>query len=170
MRIYLVGLMGSGKTTAGKALAKKLGISFHDLDDIIEAQIGMTISEYFEQFGEDKFRKVEQECLRKTFGFEDVVIATGGGAPCFFNNMEEIKNNGISFYLKANVNLLCSRLIDAKSKRPLISDISNEQLAENLKGLLVKREPYYEKADYAVNAMDPLHEMLQIIRDYLKIE
>lgn len=164
MRIYLVGLMGSGKTTAGKMLAKKLGVPFQDLDDIIEAEIGMTISEYFEQFGEDKFRIVEQECLRKTFSFEDVVIATGGGAPCFFNNIDEIKNNGISFYLKANVNLLCSRLIDAKSKRPLISDISNEQLAENLRGLLDRREPFYEKADYVVNAIDPLPEILQIIK------
>jgi shikimate kinase len=164
MRIYLVGLMGSGKTTAGKTLAKKLGVPFHDLDDIIETEIGMTISEYFEQFGEDKFRIVEQECLRKTFSFEDVVIATGGGAPCFFTNMDEIKNNGISFYLNANVNLLCSRLIDVKDKRPLISDISNEQLAENLRGLLDRREPFYEKADYAVNAKDPLPEILKIIK------
>jgi len=162
--IYLVGLMGCGKTTAGKTLAKKLSLPFYDLDDLIENEIGMSISEYFAQFGEDKFRIIEKECLHKTFAFSDAVISTGGGAPCFFDNMEQINKNGISFYLKANVNLLCTRLRGAKSNRPLISDLTELQLAEKLTTLLNKREIFYLKAKYAVNAAEPINEMLEIYR------
>jgi len=164
MRIYLVGLMGSGKTTAGKALAKKLLLPFYDLDDLIENEIGMSISDFFAQSGEEKFRIIEKECLHKTFAFDNGVISTGGGAPCFFDNMEQINKNGISFYLKANVNLLCTRLRGAKSKRPLISDLTEAQLAENLTNLLEKREIYYSKARYVVDAIDPLNEMSEIIK------
>jgi shikimate kinase len=163
MRIYLIGLMGSGKTTAGKALAKKLSLPFYDLDDIIESEIGMSISDYFSKFGEDKFRLVEQDCLRKTFAFSGAVISAGGGTPCFFNNMDEIMQNGICFYLKANVKLLSSRLIDAKDKRPLISNLTNDQLNENLSALLAKRELYYNKAHYAVNAIDPVDEIIKML-------
>jgi shikimate kinase len=164
LRIYLIGLMGSGKTTAGKALAKKLSFSFYDLDDLIENQIGMSISDYFAHSGEEKFRMIEKECLHETFLFNQAVISTGGGTPCFFDNMEQINRNGLSFYLKANVNLLFNRLKEAKVTRPLISNLTEEQLVENLTVLLKKREIYYSKAKYSVKAVEPLNEMLELIK------
>ncbi len=157
--------MGSGKTTVGKKLAKKLDFQFIDLDDVIEKKSGLAISAYFEEFGEENFRLFERETLRETFHLNRVVISTGGGVPCFFNNIGEILENGLSFYLKANANLLFSRLKDAKDQRPLISNLSNEQLTMNLEALLEKREIFYSKANYSVNAINPLDEMLLIINN-----
>ena len=155
--------MGSGKTTVGKKLAKKLNYQFVDLDDILVEKCGCSIAEYFEKQGEESFRLIEQLTLRESFSFEKTVIATGGGAPCFFNNMDEILDHGISFYLKANANLLFSRLKDAKDQRPLLNKLTNEQLTHNLEDLLSKRDKFYSRANYSVNAIDPIAEMLQII-------
>jgi shikimate kinase len=155
--------MGSGKTTIGKELAKKLLLPFHDLDDLIEMQACMSISEIFSKQGENEFRLIEQDCLRKTFPLNGAIISTGGGTPCFFTNMEEILQNGTCFYLKANVKLLCSRLKNEQDKRPLIKDLSNDQLAKNLSALLEKREIYYSKAQHIVNAIDPLKDILKIL-------
>lgn len=160
--------MGSGKTTVGKKLAKKLHYQFIDLDDLIEKESGLSIAAYFEKFGEDNFRLLEQKTLHTTFNLDKVVISTGGGVPCFFNNMDEILKNGISFYLKASVNLLYSRLKDAKEQRPLISKLSGEQLTENLTMLLGNREKFYVQANYSVNAMDPIDKMLEIIETKLQ--
>jgi len=166
MRIYLLGLMGSGKTTAGKKLAKKLNYKFVDLDDVIVDKCGCSIAEYFEKKGEESFRLIEQQALRESFIMEETIVSTGGGAPCFFNNMDEILANGISFYLKANTKLLFSRLKDAKNERPLLNKLTNEQLTQNLEDLLEKRERFYSRANYSVNAVDPLEEMIQILLNH----
>jgi shikimate kinase len=161
MRIYLIGMMGSGKSTVGKKLANKLNYDFYDLDDLIESKIGMTIANFFEKEGEEKFRLLEQETLRETFSFENAIIATGGGAPCFFDNMAEINKNGVSCYLQAEVGVLLSRLKGAIDQRPLIKSLGSEQkIREYLENLLDKRASFYRQANKIVPAIDVSAEKL----------
>ena len=152
MLIYLIGFMGSGKTTAGKKLARKLAYDFIDLDALIELETELTISEFFNQFGEDKFRQTEQQALRKTFELKNTVISTGGGAPCFFSNMDEINKNGASVYLKSDIDLIINRLQGKKKQRPLIKDKSEEEFRAYINKLLAEREVYYSKAKLIVDA------------------
>ncbi len=154
MLIYLLGLMGSGKTTIGKKLAKKLAYQFVDLDDLIEKKIGISIANYFEKFGEESFRLIEQQTLRETLELNNTIVSTGGGTPCFFSNMEEINRIGISFYLKTDVDLLISRLKGATDQRPLLKNMNSEELKKYLTNLSIKREPFYQKANFVVDAKD----------------
>lgn len=163
MRIYLIGLMGSGKTTVGKVLSKKLLFPFYDLDVLIEKETGLSISEYFKKFGEEEFRKIEKEMLQSTFKFDNSIIATGGGAPCFFDNIDAINMNGISIYLQANAKLLQSRLKERRETRPLINKIKDDELKKYLEDLLLKREQFYLKAQYKVNAIDPVQKIMEIL-------
>ena len=153
-RIFLIGYMASGKTTVGKQLAKALGWQFVDLDVFIENRYRMNISEIFAKQGESAFREIERNALREVSIFEDVVISTGGGSPCFFDNMEVMKNAGQTVYLNVSVDELARRLNTGKTKRPLVKDKNPEELkifiAENLK----KREPYYQQASRIVDAGD----------------
>ena len=154
MRIYLLGLMGSGKTTIGKKLAKKLNYQFVDLDEVIEQKYGCSIAEYFEKYGEDSFRVVEQQTLRESFQHNDAVVSTGGGVPCFFNNMDEILEFGVSIYLMADVNLLVQRLKGGTDQRPLIKNKSIEELKEYLRQMTLKREVFYKRANLIIDAKD----------------
>ncbi|MCF6241752.1 MAG: shikimate kinase [Bacteroidales bacterium] len=169
MRIYLIGFMGSGKSTAGKKLANKLALDFFDLDDLIEQESAMTIAEYFENFGEAKFRELENIVLQKTFQLENVLISTGGGTPCFFNAIDEINENGISVYLKAEIPLIISRLKDEKNQRPLIKSKNNEELKEYLNSLLEQRKIHYEKAHIVVDAKSlNIAELTEHIKFFVK--
>ncbi len=142
-RIYLIGYMGAGKTTLGKALAKAMELTFIDLDNFIEEQQHKTISEIFAEIGETGFRRVEHEALLQVSQFEQVVISLGGGTPCFYENMEVINRSGISIYLKPSEEVLLRRLIKGKHKRPIIADKSDEELRLFIRENLAKREPYY---------------------------
>ena len=142
--------MGSGKTTVGKALAKKIGYTFIDMDDAIIKQTGKSISELFELHGEQGFREIEKQYLHNTFGFQKAVISTGGGAPCFFDNMEQINAHGTSFYIKMSVGGLFNRLQNAKDERPLVKNLNDEELRAFIDTNLTKREPFYSKATYVV--------------------
>ena len=144
--------MGSGKTTAGKKLARKLTYNFIDLDLLIESETGMSISAYFEKFGEEKFRLLEQQVLRTSFKLKNTIISTGGGAPCFYDNIDEINKNGLSVYLNADINLIISRLHGEKNQRPLIKDKGDEEFKNYIRDLLLKREPFYNKAKIVVSA------------------
>ena len=152
--------MGSGKTTIGKKLAKKLNYQFVDLDELIEKKSGISIAEYFEIHGEEDFRILEQEALRETFLLQSAVISTGGGTSCFFSNLEEINTHGISIYLKTDVDLLISRLKGATNQRPLIKSMNSEELRVYLKKLTIEREEFYLKANLVVNAKDLTAEKL----------
>ncbi len=152
MLIYLIGFMGSGKTTAGKKLARKLAYNFVDLDSLIESETEMSIQNYFEKFGEEKFRLLEQRTLKSTFEFKNTVVSTGGGVPCFFNNIDEINSKGLSIYLKADINLIISRLQGGKDKRPLIKNKNEEELKSYISNLLSKREVFYRKAKIVTDA------------------
>jgi shikimate kinase len=163
-RIYFIGFMGSGKSTVGKRLALKLKYSFVDIDRLIEYEAGVTVRKIFEEKGEDEFRKMEHEVVLKTIKMNNVVVSTGGGAPCFFDNMNIINRNGISIYLKMTSEDLLKRLKGSKFERPLIRDLSNDELADYIKEKLREREPYYLKSKYIVDGKDPdVQEIVKLV-------
>ncbi len=145
-RIFLVGYMGAGKTTVGRALAKSLSLGFIDLDHFIQNRYNKAISRIFEEEGESKFREIESKILKEITGFEDVVVSTGGGAPCFYDNMQAMNESGLTIYLKADSHLLTERLMACKEKRPLIKDKNEEELYRFISDSLTVREPFYSQA------------------------
>ncbi|MFH1319399.1 MAG: shikimate kinase [Bacteroidota bacterium] len=159
MRIFLLGYMGCGKSAIGKQLAKKLGFDFIDSDLFIENKCKKSIPEIFEAHGEEKFRELEQNCLKEIINISGSridssghVISTGGGTPCFYNNMELMNNSGITIYLQMSVENLMNRLIHQKKSRPLIKNLSDEELKDHISENLKKRENYYLQAKHIVNA------------------
>jgi shikimate kinase len=155
-RIILIGYMGAGKTTIGKALSKELGIIFYDLDWYIESRMRKTVSQIFAERGEEGFRKIEYNMLHEVAEFENVIISCGGGTPCFFDNMEYLNQQGQVVYLKASPEVLYKHLQMARVERPLIKGKSQEELLTFIREQLEKREPFYSKARYTldVNLMD----------------
>ncbi|HLG33602.1 MAG TPA: shikimate kinase [Bacteroidia bacterium] len=152
MRIFLVGFMGSGKSMLGEKIAAMLKIPFVDLDKKIEKQQGKTVAEIFQKKGENYFRTVEAEVLRKTKRYTDSVIATGGGAPCFHDNMKWMNENGITVYLSAKSAELYHRLLSDRENRPLIASLSDITLLEFIMGTLGSRERFYAMAHVKLNA------------------
>ena len=148
MRIFLIGFMGCGKTTLGKKLAKHLNYNFIDLDSYIEKTTNKTITEIFENKGEKKFRIVEKENLMEVCKKDNLVIATGGGTPCFFDNMQKILDNGKAIYLKMEIEDLLERLETEKSQRPLIENKSTKELENFIRNKLSEREYFYKKSNY----------------------
>ena len=166
MRIYLIGYMASGKSYVGSLLAEKLGFRFLDLDYLFEERFRINVVDFFEKYDEGVFRKIERSLLHETTGLEDVVISTGGGTPCFFDNMDIIKQAGISIYLCQKVSVLVRRLTTVKRKRPLLKDIPVAELEGKVAAQLTQREFYYNLADIVVNGEDfDLEELYQLIRN-----
>ncbi|HAM97600.1 MAG TPA: shikimate kinase [Marinilabiliales bacterium] len=145
-RIFLIGFMGCGKTTAGRLLAQLINYQFIDLDELIVQKKGMSVATLFENEGEENFRLLEKQVLAEVFEMRQVVVATGGGAPCFFDNMEQMNKHGISVYIKLTPKALLSRLRNAKEQRPLLKNKSETELLEFITQMLQKREPFYLKA------------------------
>tara|TARA_B100000953_G_scaffold126362_1_gene104162 strand:- start:766 stop:1263 length:498 start_codon:yes stop_codon:yes gene_type:complete len=148
MRIFLIGFMGCGKTTLGKKLAKDLNYNFIDLDNYVEKKTNKTIIEIFENKGEKEFRIVEKESLMEVCKKDNIVIATGGGTPCFFDNMQKILGSGKAIYLKMKIEDLLERLETDKSQRPLIKNKSAKELENFIHNKLSEREYFYKKSDY----------------------
>lgn len=146
VRIYLTGYMGVGKTTVGKKLAQHLGIGFIDLDKYIESKYHKTVPMLFAQHGEDEFRRMEQKTLREVSAIENVVISTGGGAPCFFDNMDVMNATGITVYIEAEPEELAARLRASKTVRPIISDKPKDELISFITNHLSEREGFYSCA------------------------
>ena len=155
-RIILIGYMGSGKTTVGKALSKETGMMFYDLDWYIESRMRKTVSQIFAEKGEEGFRKIEYNMLHEVAEFEDVIISCGGGTPCFFDNMDYLNQQGDVVYLKATPETLYKHLLMAKIERPLLKDKTPKELIDYITEHLKERAPYYEKAHYTldVNVLD----------------
>ena len=154
MRIYLIGYMGSGKSSIGKKLATRLGYSFLDLDSVIEEEQRQAVSEIFAQKGEDAFRSLERLALHRTFEIENVVVSTGGGTPVFFDNMEMMTGRGLCIYLRATPVVLVSRLQRNQHLRPLIASLNQEELHLFVKNQLEKRSVFYEKSEMHIEAKD----------------
>ena len=155
-RIILIGYMGSGKTTVGKALSKETGMMFYDLDWYIESRMRKSVSQIFAEKGEEGFRKIEYNMLHEVAEFEDVIISCGGGTPCFFDNMDYLNQQGDVVYLKATPETLYKHLLMAKIERPLLKGKSSEELIAYITEHLKERSPFYEKARYIldVNVLD----------------
>ncbi|HEX8517107.1 MAG TPA: shikimate kinase [Bacteroidia bacterium] len=168
MKIFLTGYMGSGKSTAGKKLAAKLNFEFIDLDKLIESDCGQTIEEIFADKGENEFRALEHNALKKLLQKDNAVIACGGGTPCYYGNMELMNNNGITIYLKMSAQSIATRLLKAKDKRPLIENKSEAELKEYITAHLEKREDIYHQAQYTVKGknlnIDELVEFVSAIK------
>ena len=145
-KIYLIGFMGCGKSYIGKQLAQSLGWEFLDMDDFLEAKEGMSISQIFAEGGATLFRKLEQNYLHATYDFKNTIIATGGGVPCFFDNIDWMNTNGATIYLKTPVPILFDRLKSETNHRPLLAGKTDAQLKEFIANKLSERNPFYEQA------------------------
>ena len=150
MRIYLVGYMGSGKSTMGKELSKKLGYRHIDLDENIEKETRKTIDRVFEEKGEEKFRQIEMRLLHETKRMYNIVVATGGGAASFEENMDWMNKNGITVYLKVSTGTLFHRLSRIRAERPLLKNLDDIKLMEQVQTHLAQREPQYLKAKHII--------------------
>ncbi|NEQ50638.1 MAG: shikimate kinase [Leptolyngbya sp. SIO3F4] len=143
--------MGSGKTTVGKKLARLLGAAHLDMDALVEQHSGRSISDWFAQEGEWAFRLAERDALHRTAQEERVVVSTGGGAPCFFDNMDWINAHGTSVYLHLEAAALVARLRQSKEPRPLLASIRTEWWEPWIAGKLEEREPFYRQAAHTVS-------------------
>ena len=146
--------MGCGKSTLGRKLASEFKLTFIDLDSFLEEKYFKTIPQIFAEEGEDAFRKKERKVLEEVCGFDNVILATGGGAPCFFDNMDLMNESGFCVFLDVEISSLVNRLIHAKTERPLIKGKSPEELHIFIEGLLAKRRPFYEKARYILKGSE----------------
>lgn len=165
--IFIVGFMGSGKTTIGRKLAAATGRQFVDLDHEIVAHIGMSIPEYFARFGEDNFRDLERTFLKRQQGV-DAIISTGGGTPCFYDNMQWITENGIALYFQHTPKSLWSRLNKSDvNKRPVLKGLNGDELLEFIEGKLKERSPYYEQSQLIIDQLHTsVEEIAQLITNY----
>lgn len=153
MKIFLVGFMGCGKSTKAKQLANRLACTVIDLDAVIVAEQGKTIAEYFAEHSEAVFRELESKTLKNYDYPETCVVATGGGLPCFFDNMEWMNANGRTIYLQMTPSQLVSRLHN-REKRPLLKGMDDEQLLAFIEMKLTERNAFYMQAQLVVNAFD----------------
>lgn len=151
-RVFLIGYMGAGKTTLGRALAATMNLQFLDLDDFIVSRQHKTVKEIFADVGEEGFRQIERNALLEVSEYEDVVISLGGGTPCFFDNMDIVNRSGKSVYLKPSEEVLLARLIKGKHKRPLLADKNDDEILQVIREQLAWREPYYLRAQITFNA------------------
>jgi shikimate kinase len=159
--VYLIGFMGSGKSTAGKKLASSLGWEFVDLDKKIEEITQLTIQEIFAEKGEDYFRNLESEMLQSLHSQSDMVVSAGGGTPCFGDNMDFMLDTGVTIYLKLTPGQLRSRLAGSKQERPLLKGLDDEAILEFIKERLSLREKWYSRAEFIVDGFDPDIKYLQ---------
>ena len=172
--IIIIGYMGAGKTTDGKALAKELGVMFYDLDWYIESRMRKTVKQIFDEIGEEGFRKIERNMLHEVAEFENVVVSCGGGTPCFFDNMDYMNQLGETIYLKASPETLHTHLKMGKGVRPLLLNKTPEEVEIFIREQLKLREPFYNKAKHIIdiNVMDDfdkINGMVQQIRKMLNV-
>jgi len=153
-KIFLLGFMGSGKSTTGKKLASQLNWSFIDLDEKIEQTTGMEIRDIFSEKGEAFFRKIESDTLKGMASESNAVISTGGGTPCFGDNMDFMLRTGLTVYLRMTPARLKSRLAGTSEHRPLLKDIGKDGLQEYITAKLAEREKWYSRAEIIVDGFN----------------
>lgn len=150
--IFLLGYMGCGKTTVGKNIAGKIGLEFLDTDDLIEKKHRQTIAEIFSEVGENQFREMEREVLHNIVDYNDCIISTGGGMPCFFDNLALMNENGTTIFLDVSIEELVHRLYYKGNKRPLLQGKNEQQLYEYIKKSIEGRLPFYSQAQIRISA------------------
>lgn len=166
MRVFLIGFMGSGKTHWGMQLASQLKIPFFDLDKEIESKEGKSVADIFAASGEEFFRTKERETLESLIDANhSMVLSTGGGTPCFFNNIKTMKKYGVAVWLNTHVEVLLQRLLREKHTRPLLKNVADEELRIYIIRKLNERKIYYEQADVMIDNEQsiPVNEFIQTI-------
>ena len=164
-RIFLTGFMGSGKTYWGNKWAEKSGLVFFDIDEMVEAEQEKTIAEIFADEGEDHFRDLETIALRSFAEKENIIVATGGGTPCFNDNITWMNENGTSVYLQSSAENILKRLTSEREKRPLIKHLKDEELLFYITEKIREREPFYQQAKIILNVDDlPQNYLPEFIR------
>lgn len=154
MKVFLIGFMGCGKSTMGRKLAKQLSYDFIDLDQEIEKRTDTTIGNYFSVNGEMAFRELERKTLQEFDYPANCIMATGGGAPCYFDNMDWMNANGMTVYIEMSPLALARRLEKGKEKRPLLKDLDETQMIAFIEGKLAEREGYYKRAKLIVEGIN----------------
>lgn len=144
--IFLIGYMGCGKSTLGRNVAAITGMQFIDLDTYIESRYRANVRQIFAQRGEVGFRDLERRMLHEVAEFEDVIVACGGGTPCFFDNMEYMNSRGVTVLLNASIDRLFARLKRGRHKRPLLAGKNDEELLQFITEGLRSRHPFYSQA------------------------
>lgn len=161
MKVFLWGMPGSGKSTIGKKLAVLLDLPFIDLDKVIEAHAGQSIASIFDSQGESYFRYLERQMLLNTIkSNKNFVLATGGGAPCFFDNLEKMKQAGTTIFLNMPMTHIVQRMsAKGKAKRPLLSGLDQDNLEKEFVARFAYRMAYYQQAHHEIKEgdMDPVH-------------
>ena len=160
--------MGSGKTTVGKKMANGLSYDYFDLDHFIEQKEKKSVRKIFEIMGEAYFREQESKYLRTISDDKNCVISTGGGLPCYNNNMDYMNNNGLTVYLKMKPEHLFSRLKNGRKNRPLIKDKNDQELFQYIVDKLNEREFFYQKSRVVVDGFNlNMNDLLEKIRSYI---
>lgn len=151
-RIYLVGYMGAGKTTVARRIAQRLGWEVADTDALFEAKYRISVDNFFHKYDETLYRKLESQVLKETESLENVVISTGGGTPCHFDNMEWMNQHGLTVFLQISSKAAVDRLLHSKRKRPLIEGKTEAELTEFVTQHYASRLPFYERAQMTMKA------------------
>ena len=162
LRIILIGYMGAGKTTVGRALARELNVPFYDLDWYIESRMRKTVKQIFDEKGEEGFRRIEQSMLHEVAEFENVIVSCGGGTPCFFDNMEYMNGQAETVYLKAEADVLYKHLLMGRSVRPLLLNKTPDEVDSFIREQLKYRESFYTKAKHILD--------VSLMDNYAKID
>lgn len=151
-RIYIIGYMGAGKSGVAKQLAARIGWQSCDTDSMFEDKYKITINDFFAKYGQDLFRKLESDILHSTAQMDKVVVATGGGMPCFFDNMDFMNNNGLTVFLSMSAKSAAIRLSQTKKKRPLTKGLSGDELLRFVEQQYEQRLPFYTQAQMTFKA------------------
>lgn len=167
-RIYLVGYMGAGKTTAARRIAQRLGWAVADTDDMFEEKYKISVPDFFSKYDEALYRKLESEVLKSTENLDHTVISTGGGTACYFDNMEWMNRHGLTVFLRISQQAVVDRLLHAKRKRPLSTGKSEAELTDFVAQHYTARLPFYEQAQITVKAENfDLEGLLQQIGTFI---
>lgn len=167
MNIYLIGMMGSGKSRVGRLLAARMDRQWLDLDHVIEERTGESIEQIFDIHGEAHFRYLEEEAMNELLSMKNRVVSTGGGTPCTADLMVKMNSSGLTIYLRTPVDVLVQRLQKDEKVRPLLADLTTMQMSDTVSTILGKRKAIYETANLTVNAGGSSEEVVLAIRQYV---
>jgi shikimate kinase len=167
-RIYIVGYMGAGKTTAARRLAQRMGWEVVDTDALFEEKYKISVNDFFNKYDEPLYRKLESEVLKATESLDHVVVSTGGGTACFFDNMDWMNQHGLTVFLRISPQAAVDRVIHSRHKRPLVEGKSEEELTEFVSRHYASRLPFYEQARITAKSEDfDIERLMEAIKDIL---
>lgn len=167
-RIYIVGYMGAGKTSAARRLAQRMGWEVVDTDALFEEKYKISVNDFFNKYDEPLYRKLESEVLKATESLDHVVVSTGGGTACFFDNMDWMNQHGLTVFLRISPQAAVDRVIHSRHKRPLVEGKSEEELMEFVSQHYASRLPFYEQARITAKSEDfDIERLMEAIKDIL---